>query len=530
MNYYSTSLIILLTLAITSCSNQGLRKEFAFENNDYSITVNDSTKNQLLSRKYFIEGKKAQSVADFAKAVEYFTSASLTEHSAVVYYNLAISYLNINSIDSAIFYFEKSISVDSLYEESYLYLTDILITNGKYSKAEYLNKILYKKVPSQANLMDLVNVQFYLDVNSAINNIKKGVELYKDNELNAYLSNVYLSLDNIDSANFYFEKYINNGRTELYVLDKLVQQFMNKMDYRICIKYLEYLKVNISDYTFSQLLDLLYSQIGAYLRIDKMLCGVIYSFVLNFEPISPYKDFLLGAIQLSAENENSADSLFNTISKYDNSKDSLITKVILSYYSLQKDLKAIKYLKNNISKVTINNELELGAISNLLFVNNKLDELIFLLKSPNTRFDSPKINNIIADSYLSKNIIDSAVKYYELCYLSDSTNLSIRNNLAYCLSLNNRNLKKALMLIQYSLNLQPENPNFLDTYGWINFLLGNVDIAYDSISKAAKYDSGNFDILLHLGYIYYHKGEVNNALLCWESAYQSTKTENLKIK
>lgn len=530
MYKYKLLLAFTFLLTLLACSNSGVRNSFAYKDNEYIINVDDSTKSYNQARKHFIEGKKYQSVADFSKAVECFTLATQTEQSAVIYFNLAVSYLNINAVDSAVYYFEKSIAADSLYVQSYNYLTDIYLNTGQVRKAEILNKGLYSRMPNKENLMNLVNVQFYFDVNSAINNLKKGIDEYNDNELNAYLANVYISLNQIDSANSYFERYINNGITEIYILDKLVNEFINKQDFRICIKHINFLKTHLYEATLDELMDLIYNQIGDFFKIDNELCPILYDMVNEYEPESAFKYFILGSIKLSENKALQADSLFNLVAVSNPIDDTLITKTVITYIIYQKAEKALKYLIKNIDNIILKDDKDLATISSFLYSKKEMNNLIKVLCNNKNKQNIDKYFSILGDAYLTLNSIDSAIKYYEYSYKTDTSNISIRNNLAYCLSLNGKDLKRALGLVEYSIKQQPNNANFLDTHGWINFLLGNVDIAYDSLSKAAKLDSNNYDVMLHLGYIYYRKGEINNALLCWENAYQSSEIENLKIK
>jgi tetratricopeptide (TPR) repeat protein len=59
-------------------------------------------------------------------------------------------------------------------------------------------------------------------------------------------------------------------------------------------------------------------------------------------------------------------------------------------------------------------------------------------------------------------------------------------------------LQEVLLLSDQSLEIQPENPSFLDTNGWIHFRLGNIEQARAQLRLAMRYDAQQPVILEHL--------------------------------
>lgn len=63
-----------------------------------------------------------------------------------------------------------------------------------------------------------------------------------------------------------------------------------------------------------------------------------------------------------------------------------------------------------------------------------------------------------------------AYETYEQALAADPDRTSVLNNYAYYLSLEKRQLKKALRMSRRTIELEPDNPTYLDTYGWLLYL------------------------------------------------------------
>lgn len=149
----------------------------------------------------------------------------------------------------------------------------------------------------------------------------------------------------------------------------------------------------------------------------------------------------------------------------------------------------------------------------------------------NSKELSGQIYSTLGESY-------NAIKSYTLsdsCYReaiklnpNDATSL---NNFAYYLSLRNVQLDEAESMSKKSLELEPENSSFLDTYGWILYQKGSFQEAKNYITKAAQFDMTQSDATIyeHLGDVYQKLNDETNALLNWKKALEIDKN-NQRIK
>jgi len=132
-------------------------------------------------------------------------------------------------------------------------LIDINLFSGQFLKAQNYAKVLYGNIPSKMNCINLANVQFYFDINSGLNTLKDCYKKYGGNEINAFISSVYVSTSNMDSANKYLETYILNGTINEYVLEKTSQDFIEANSVEILIKHILKIKNYLSDETINNL-------------------------------------------------------------------------------------------------------------------------------------------------------------------------------------------------------------------------------------------------------------------------------------
>lgn len=81
------------------------------------------------------------------------------------------------------------------------------------------------------------------------------------------------------------------------------------------------------------------------------------------------------------------------------------------------------------------------------------------------------------DLYLRLEQLDSCFNHYEKALLLDPENVYVLNNYAYTLAVNGGDLKKAEKMSQKTIEKEPNNATYLDTYAWILHLQGQDSLA-----------------------------------------------------
>ena len=125
----------------------------------------------------------------------------------------------------------------------------------------------------------------------------------------------------------------------------------------------------------------------------------------------------------------------------------------------------------------------------------------------------------IGDTYHQLNNKQKAYEAYDRVLKSDPNNIYVANNYAYFLSLDNKDLERALQLSANTIKAEPKNATYLDTYAWILYKLERYQEAKKYMDKVFKYDKNpqgvNYE---HLGDILYKMGDTKNAVKNWKKA------------
>ena len=155
--------------------------------------------------------------------------------------------------------------------------------------------------------------------------------------------------------------------------------------------------------------------------------------------------------------------------------------------------------------------------------------------------------SILGDLYHGLHQNEKAYAAYDSALVYKDDNLGALNNYAYFLSLENRELDKAQEMSYKTVQIEPDNVTYLDTYAWILFLKGKYTEAKIYMDKVVGYyekepqtekekenrESVNGGVLEHAGDIYYHCNEPEKALEYWKKAQKLEGTSDLleeKIK
>lgn len=125
----------------------------------------------------------------------------------------------------------------------------------------------------------------------------------------------------------------------------------------------------------------------------------------------------------------------------------------------------------------------------------------------------------IGDLYVAKGLRDSAYVFYDEALLLNPRNMLVKNNYAYSLAEQNKNLDRAERMCADVIQERPDEANSLDTYAWIMFKKKNYVEAKAYIEKAiANTDSDSAELFHHAGDIYFWNSDPAKAVEYWEKA------------
>ena len=156
------------------------------------------------------------------------------------------------------------------------------------------------------------------------------------------------------------------------------------------------------------------------------------------------------------------------------------------------------------------------------------------LKQVKADKDKAALYNVRGDFYHTLGDKFKMYADYDSTLMYDPENINVLNNYAYYLSVDNRDLERALKMSAKTLEAEPLNATYLDTYAWILFKMKKYGDALVYIEKALRYiETDNPEIYEHYGDVLYMCGENEKALENWHKAFRfnsSSRTLEQKIR
>ncbi|HEX4887721.1 MAG TPA: tetratricopeptide repeat protein [Luteibaculaceae bacterium] len=137
----------------------------------------------------------------------------------------------------------------------------------------------------------------------------------------------------------------------------------------------------------------------------------------------------------------------------------------------------------------------------------------------------------LGDAYHYSKQYSKSDQAFEKALAIDPSDSYALNNYSYFLSLRKSNLEKAKQMSSKTLSMYPENPSYLDTYGWILFQMGDYVEAKKILEKALSLSTDNAELFEHFGDILFKLGDTDQAVFYWSKALSlGSTTPDLKKK
>jgi tetratricopeptide (TPR) repeat protein len=148
---------------------------------------------------------------------------------------------------------------------------------------------------------------------------------------------------------------------------------------------------------------------------------------------------------------------------------------------------------------------------------NVLNEALKL--SSDNKTLKAQVYSLLGDNYHEIGNDTYSDSCYEEALKIDSKNAYALNNYAYFLSLRKDKLTKAKEYAQMAITLERFNSNYLDTYAWILFQLGEYTKAEEyQLSAIRNSDLSDPVLFDHYGDILYKNNKIEDAVLAWKKA------------
>ena len=203
----------------------------------------------------------------------------------------------------------------------------------------------------------------------------------------------------------------------------------------------------------------------------------------------------------------------------------LILGLALAQQSKHSD--AEKYLK----KSTLLNPTDITALSAYGYTLSQLkeeDKSIFYLKQAlGIKPDDVQLIGTLAMIYNGMKSYQLSDSLYERALELAPDDPLINNNYSYAFATRGIQLERALKMVEISVTADSLNSSYLDTIGWVHYMLGNYDTAKVYLEKAIKIGGESSVMLDHLADTEFKLGNKDKAIELWKNAFEldSSKTE-----
>lgn len=139
--------------------------------------------------------------------------------------------------------------------------------------------------------------------------------------------------------------------------------------------------------------------------------------------------------------------------------------------------------------------------------------------------------SLLGDTYHELGNTDKCMEAYDSALVYNPTNVSVLNNYAYYLSLEGRDLQRALEMSRKTIDAEPDNATYVDTYMWVLFMLERYEEARAYADKLMSIEGEKGSVEYHhCGDIYAKCGDMDRAVEYWTKAREKGDMSRILAK
>ena len=125
---------------------------------------------------------------------------------------------------------------------------------------------------------------------------------------------------------------------------------------------------------------------------------------------------------------------------------------------------------------------------------------------------------VLVDMYSDAGRSNDAEKLLRQMLANEPSNPTVLNHLGYMLANRGDQLDEAVTLVKKALEAKPDQPEFLDSLGWAYYKRGELNDAVRYLSQAAAKLPDNSEVQDHLGDAHAKRGSMQDAITAWTKA------------
>ncbi len=408
----------------------------------------------------------------------------------------------IGSEDSALVCYRESVKLDSSSSSAFSYLAAAYRRLGMVDSTAWAYEHLCRLRPNNYRLwFELGKLEMQLaDFEKAETAFRKSLEIRNDitNTMSLIgLSDIYKVRKQPDSARQVLKEALEIDSSNVIVYRQLASIYIqgNQLDSALIYTRKEASLMPLDKPTMRRL-GMLYFYLDSLNTADS-----VFSALVSDGDRHPLNYRYLGRIALTRKNFDDALQDFELLVQLEDSSYENWLDLAYTYRQLEQEENEIKTYQTGLNHIP---ESDSEGKHRLLFG--------------------------LAIAYDNYGKFDKAVETFEELIALAANYHQALNYLGYLLAEHGVRLSYARELIERALKESPNNPAYLDSYGWVFYRLGEFDKALEQLKKAVELDNDPV-IFDHLGDTYKATGDMNKARVWWKKALElDPENEALKEK
>lgn len=504
----------------------------------------------------FIEAKTLELKDNYLGAISKYNDALKIEKAAGIYFALSRLYTNVTQHQKALEYGLEAIKINPNNLEYKEQVSDTYIILGDYTNAIKYLKDIYEKRPDDINIIYNMgrmyeaikmpsealkyyeniteNYQYDETVLLRMADIYEGFSDYAntaatvekllvlnptDINLKYSAAATYVKIPDYDNAIRIYEEILstnpNNRDVQTEVIKLYFRQHKNAEAFE---KYSKLLNRDSVDFMTKMDVAIAFLQASEQ---DKEARGVSRNILQNLETAYPNEwmpSFYLIYMDVQ-DNPETADERFAGLLAATDTSAELYVQVGFYYYEKNNFSKSMDIFKRGTDKFPDDFRLNYLTGNSFYRLGDNRAALPFLEKALELNPSDLNTLSNLGLVYDDLKMNAECARLYEQAFKYHPDNILLLNNYAYHLSEIGEKLNEAKEMSKKTIEKEPDNASYLDTYGWILYKLKDYKNAVIYIDKAIKLGK-NETLLDHLGDVYEAMGEVVKALKAWNDALQ----------
>ena len=489
----------------------------------YRATLVHDPKSALVRARLAAELVKINSFAEAKQLCE--EAISLDPNYVDSYLLLAGIQVAAKELDGAILTYEKALKVDPTNRDALLYDGVTLAEVGKVKQGvAQLEKLVRLKDNTESTIDRSVAYYYLAKVyqqsaqrEKAIGALKQALKVRPGFARAALLlADLYAETKQQNAAFAILEEaFRENHSSEL--AERLSEMHLEKNNYKKAVIYLETLvEEDPTNENLKLRLSLVYWQLQWFDKARLVLQGLLERY-----PSSSEIAFYLGELEMERKEFSNALVYYKKISPDYPKFDQMVSRVVFLYRQ-QNQLKAAEEFLHKSLEQKPDAVGFYPQLASLYEDQNQLADAAKILAKGNTLFPADEsvlyYLGFIQDRMGEK---EKALSTMEQLLKVNPDNTNALNFVGYGLLEKGGDLSKAQELLGRAVQLKPEDPFVLDSYGWLLYRLGKNKEAMKSLEKAVALKPEESVMLEHLGDIYIALNMPNKAIGVYERALRT---------